>query len=126
MTVDAPERPIRKCAYCGTPGAHRDHSGVPECQPCWDWRKLDSAAARYWFILGRMVSSSVDPYDLTSFFPKKLELTADEIKAFTFVINKMTQKTGEMADAHHRTEDWTAQAQELFTQLETGIYPKPE
>lgn len=121
-----PLDPVVNCAYCGTPGRHRTHSGVYECQGCWDWRKLDSRAARYWHILSRMVGSSVDTYDLINFFPKKLGLTEDEIKAFTAVVGKMARKTGEMAKEHHVDERWRQQAQELFEQLETGIRPKPE
>lgn len=26
----------------------RHHSGVRECQVCWDWRKLNGPMARYW------------------------------------------------------------------------------
>lgn len=35
------------CSYCGNPGA-RTHSGRLECGRCWNWRKLESPAARYW------------------------------------------------------------------------------
>lgn len=36
-----------KCSYCGTMGASI-HNGVGECQSCWNWRKLEGPAARYW------------------------------------------------------------------------------
>jgi hypothetical protein len=120
-----PEVKDVKCAYCGNVGPHRYHSGVPECQPCWDWRKLDSPTARYWFILSRMVGSSVDTYDLTQFFPKRLDLDAEDIKAFNRIIIKMADKTGEMAKAHHVDEHWEKQAQALFDQLGYGIWPDP-
>lgn len=121
-----PLDPVVNCAYCGTPGRHRTHSGVYECQPCWDWRKLDSNAARYWFIISRMAGSSVDSHDLMSFFPKTLGLRNEDITAFNRVIGTMAKRTGELAEAHHLTERWTEYAQALFEQLETGIRPKPE
>ena len=36
-----------KCATCGNP-ADKISSGSPECWDCWNWRKLDGPAARYW------------------------------------------------------------------------------
>jgi hypothetical protein len=126
VTNEVPATPLVKCAYCGTEGSHRIHSGVYECQDCWDWRKLNSPAARYWYILSRMVSSSVDTYDLLDFFPKELGLSKDDIAAFNRIISTMAAKTGEMATAHHVDERWLDQAKQLFDQLENGIRPKPE
>jgi hypothetical protein len=130
MTIEsatpAQTDPIVKCAYCGKEGPHRMHSSVYECQACWDWRKLDSAATRYWLILSKMVSSSVDAYDQMTYFPKVLGLSKEEVKAFADVINKMHDKTVELAAEHHVEERWTEQAQELFDQLANGIRPKPE
>lgn len=39
-----------KCGYCARtfPFIVRHHSGVRECGDCWNWRKLDGPAARYW------------------------------------------------------------------------------
>jgi hypothetical protein len=122
---EAPEREDVKCAYCGNVGPHRYHSGVPECQPCWDWRKLDSLTARYWFILSRMAGSSIDTYDLTRFFPKKLGLSEEDIKAFNRVLVQMAKRTDEMAKEHHVYDRWMAQAQALYEQLEGGIRPDP-
>lgn len=124
--IAEPDYPIRKCAYCGTEGPHRDHSGVPECQDCWNWRKLDSGAARYWYILSLMVGSSTDAYDVTQFFPKQLGWTSEETKTFNRLIKTMFDKTEAMAQAHHVDERWREQAQALFDQLANGIRTKPE
>lgn len=39
-----------QCASCGTFYAHpvAYHSGTRECGSCWEWRKLEGPAARYW------------------------------------------------------------------------------
>jgi len=115
-----------KCAYCGKSGPWSTHSGLYECGACWDWRKLDSAAARYWFIISKFVISSVDRYDLTSFFPNKIGMTPEEIKAFGSIIEKMHDSVEAMAKEHHRDEDWTKQAEGLWDQLVNGLRPKPE
>lgn len=125
MTDTATEKLV-KCAYCGTVGPWRTHSGVYECGTCWDWRKLDSAPTRYWYILSLMVGSSIDTYDLARYFPRSLELSEDEIKTFTAVIRKMHDGTKKLAEEHHREEGWREQAQALFDQLANGIRPKPE
>lgn len=125
IATPASEEKIVKCAYCGKEGPHRTHSGLYECQACWDWRKLDSAAARYWFILSRMVGSSVDAYDQMTFFPKVLGLDPEKMKTFAEVINTMIERTGELAKEHHVEERWMEQAQSLYRQLETGIWPDP-
>lgn len=125
-TATVPDEKIVKCAYCGKDGPWRTHSGVFECGACWDWRKLDSAAARYWYILSLMVASSIDMYDLTSFFPKKLGFSDEETKTFNRLIKQMFEKTEELAKEHHREDGWREQAQELYDQLVNGIRPKPE
>jgi hypothetical protein len=108
-----------QCAYCGkTDGPYRMHSGVYECQNCWDWRKLDSGAARYWYILSRMVGSSVDAYDLASFFPQKMDLTPDEIRTFGKIITQIAEKTGVLAHEHGTAMRWQEQAQELYDKLQ--------
>lgn len=121
-----PKTPIVKCAYCSKEGPWRTHSGVYECGACWDWRKLDSAAARYWFILSRMVGSSVDAYDQLTFFPKVLGLSPEDVATFARVINLMANRTEELAKEHHVDERWLDQATQLFDQLKYGIRPKPE
>lgn len=37
----------KKCASCGNQ-ANKYSSGILECWECWNWRKLDRAAAKYW------------------------------------------------------------------------------
>ena len=37
----------KRCSSCGGP-ADKFSSGTPECWPCWNWRKIDGPAARYW------------------------------------------------------------------------------
>lgn len=39
----------KPCGYCGTwQNEPRVHSGYVECGKCWNWRKLNGPAARYW------------------------------------------------------------------------------
>jgi hypothetical protein len=117
MNPDPTEWPIRKCAYCGTEGRHRDHSGVPECQPCWDWRKLISGPARHWYILSLMFLSDVDPYDIRAFFPGSVGFTTEDIATLQRLLNQLYDKTEELAKAHKTDERWRAQAEDLFTRL---------
>lgn len=114
--------PVRRCSYCGTEGPHRDHSGVPECQSCWDWRKLDSGPARYWFIISLIFSSAVDNYDLTRFFPDSLGFSGPDIAELGRLLRVMHDKTEALAVAHHADERWRAQAQALFDHL---AHPDP-
>jgi hypothetical protein len=119
--------PVRKCAYCGTEGEHRDHSGVPECQSCWDWRKLNAGATRYWYILSLMFSSAVDNYDLSSYFPDSLGFTGPDIAELGRLLKQMQEKTEELAKLHHTEDRWRDQAQRLFSMLgdPSQIPPQP-
>jgi hypothetical protein len=49
--VVASQRPAgvrgKKCTSCGGP-ADKFSSGELECWACWNWRKIDGPAARYW------------------------------------------------------------------------------
>ncbi len=65
------------CATCGSP-ADKTSSGLPECWPCWNWRKLDGPAARHWARVATEFLSNVDMYDVTKFLPA-CGLTEDEI-----------------------------------------------
>jgi len=39
----------KKCQYCGRRSRSVSmHSGILECDRCWDWRKLDHNAALFW------------------------------------------------------------------------------
>jgi len=42
-----PSRDLGPCSHCGNP-AQKISSGTPECWKCWNWRKIDSSAAKYW------------------------------------------------------------------------------
>lgn len=57
------------CDRCGLP-ADKFSSGVPECWPCWNYRKLDRPAAKYWARVTDDILSNVDLYDLGTYFAK--------------------------------------------------------
>lgn len=56
-----------KCATCPNK-ADKYSSGTPECWQCWNWRKLDGPASRYWIErLGqahKLLAEQVDLYDV--------------------------------------------------------------
>ena len=58
---------LGSCA-CGKP-AEKVSSGVPECWPCWNRRKLDLPAARHWARVAEQFLSNVDLYDLMTYLP---------------------------------------------------------
>jgi hypothetical protein len=106
------------CEYCGaTDGPYRMHSGVYECDSCWNWRKLDSGATRYWYIISRVALSSVDTYDLTRYFPTTLGWPVADINTFLRLLKQLQDKTGELAEAHEVDKRWKAQTQALFDKL---------
>lgn len=45
------------------------HSGVYECDVCWNWRKLDKPAALHWEKVSTEFLSNIDMYDVMNFFP---------------------------------------------------------
>src|ERR1019366_271017 len=104
--MSMPIDPIVNCGSCGTPGPWQTHSGMPECQDCWDWRKLDSNAARYYYKLSLMFLSSVDTYDVTSFFPTQLSLTKEDLGALNRIMKQIHEKTTALAEAHNTKEHW--------------------
>jgi hypothetical protein len=112
--------PIVKCGSCDVEGPWRRHSGVYECQDCWDWRKLDSNAARYYFKLSLMFLSSVDAHDRISFFPKTVGLSDEDMVTLSRIMKQIHEKTNALAEAHNLKEHWTTGengAQELFRKL---------
>jgi len=76
---------IRVCNYCGTEGDDSMigyHSGSWECQPCWDWRKLDGPAARHWAKVTTEFLSNVDMHDVMTFLPAAV---GNKEKAYTMI-----------------------------------------
>lgn len=57
-----------KCSRCGE-RADRIASGMPECDPCWNWRKLDYPAASHWAKVAAEFLSNVDMYDYMTYLP---------------------------------------------------------
>ena len=109
--------PIVKCGSCGLEGPWRTHSGMYECQACWDWRKLDSNASRYYYKLSLLFLSSVDTYDVTHFFPKELDLTPGDISTLHRLMKQIHEKTEALAEAHKTKDHWHKGAEEMFGQL---------
>ena len=57
------------CGYCGVRPTTKIASSMPECNYCWDWRKLDGPAARHWSEVTAKFLSNVDMYDFLNYFP---------------------------------------------------------
>lgn len=65
---------MRKCQRCGIESdTVATHSGVEECQGCWNHRKLNAPAAQHWAEVARTFLSNVDTYDMMTYLPKALE-----------------------------------------------------
>lgn len=82
------------CAYCGrTPEElgyePRTHSGVLECEQCWDWRKLDCPASTAWSRITHEFFRTVDTYDLMTFFPKNCGFTDEELHQLFTLMRKL-------------------------------------
>ena len=84
---------IRLCEVCGKSedevGQIDTHSGVLECWPCWNWRKLNGPASTAWSKLTKEFFSTVDMHDLTNFFPKSCDLSSDEVKELFRLVRKI-------------------------------------
>jgi hypothetical protein len=100
------------CAYCGGP-AGRYHSGVLECQSCWDWRKLDGPAARHWARVGAEFLSNVDMYDLTRYFAK-CGLDEDEAGVMLRAARKLAEASQRMIDEPAYRREATEAALERY------------
>jgi hypothetical protein len=87
--------------YCGAP-TNRRHSGVWECQACWDWRKLNGPAARYWVErINSLFEQGPDMYDYLHFFPKA-GVTADEANQAFEVLFKILDYSKAQVEAHNK------------------------
>jgi ribosomal protein L37AE/L43A len=85
--------------YCGAP-TNRCHSGVWECQDCWDWRKLDGPAARYWAErIPQLMEQGPDLYDQIHFFPKA-DVTQEEVTAAFDTLEKIFIYSKAQVEAH--------------------------
>lgn len=56
------------CSRCGNL-ADKTSSGMSECWPCWNWRKLDLPAAQHWAPAAEVFLSNVDMYDVMTYLP---------------------------------------------------------
>lgn len=68
--------------------ADKTSSGSPECWGCWNRRKLDLPAARYWNKILEDLLTHVDFYDLQIFFPKA-GLTKEEMTQLSESLGKI-------------------------------------
>jgi hypothetical protein len=64
-------RTAQTCEYCGRRNQSISvHSGIWECEECWNYRKLDGPAAAHWAKVAADFLSNVDMYDLMHYFQK--------------------------------------------------------
>lgn len=91
------EETIHSCQYCGARNKSVSmHSGIYECNKCWNWRKLDAPAARHWFKASAMFASNVDFYDRQTFMPERCGVTPEEFSAAIEVAHKIYNATRAM------------------------------
>jgi len=78
-----------KCAHgCGR-DADKYSSGMLECWPCWNIRKLEGPAADHWARVGQAFLSNVDVYDMTEYF-QLCGLTNEEASTMLKAAAKVT------------------------------------
>ena len=98
MTNIEPERTSRKCDYCGARNQSVSmHSGVYECDKCWDYRKMDRPAASHWAKVGTEFLSNVDMYDLMYYF-QKAGLTKEEANTMLSAAHKLRDYSQKLID----------------------------
>lgn len=85
--------------YCGKP-ADKYSSGRSECWDCWNWRKLDGPAARYWVEkINSLFELGPDMYDLMNYFPAA-GLSKEEVKAGISMLDKLLEYSKQQIEAH--------------------------
>lgn len=121
IVISEQEGPAR-CGYCGRQNESvRMHSGIYECQLCWDYRKLDRPAALHW---AKVTSrdegflSNVDMYDFMDYFPK-CGLTRDEAETMIVAAQKL-ERYSRFAREHGPEHTWSPEVQAYKENEERG------
>ena len=96
------------CAYCRK-NQGVTHSGVFECSVCWNWRKLNGPAARYWVpAIDRLFfdpeTGSSGP-DLNDIHQWKAWGILDEMEFAILMLKDVRERYQAEIDAHKRSRE---------------------